>query len=325
VEAMVTDTDVANLYRRLMASPAMLRSLCPPDQELPAEIEAICRYAADSLDDGKLRYEDVAPIILLEKVLSGREAKRPINQLLIDEIQDYTPIQLEYLKKQFPGVNITALGDSNQVINPFTTEPLEAIFWRIFTGDSKKHIQLNKSYRSTQEIALFSRSIIGDHTSDIEDVRRGGEKPRFIRVDDTKDLLAVYDELLEQLPATDAPSLAIICKSAHRTQEVHRALAPKHPDLFIIKSDMAQFLTGQVVIPVYLAKGLEFDIVVIDDAGEENYDMPWYKTILYTACTRAMQQLIVTYTGKLSPILRAVDPGLYQELLPRKGSCNNAV
>lgn len=65
-----------------------------------------------------------------------------------------------------------------------------------------------------------------------------------------------------------------------------------------------------MVIPVYLAKGLEFDTVVVDDAGEENYNHPWYRTILYTACTRAMQRLIVTCAGELSPVLRAVEPEL---------------
>jgi len=310
VQAMIAETDVVELYRRLLASPALLRSLCPADRELPAEIEDICRFTAGSLND-KLLYEDIAPILLLEKLLSGRETKKPMEQILIDEIQDYTPIQLEYIRKQFPGVAITALGDPHQAINPCLDRSPGETFRQIFTGGAKKTIELQKSYRSTKEIASFARGMIHDHGAEIEDVRKGGEKPRLVRVQDRKALHAIYDGLLRAQPAQDAPSLAIICKSARRAGEVYRALVEEHPDLVLIKSDMAQFHTGQVVIPLYLAKGLEYDMVIIDDAGAENYDHPWYDTILYTACTRAMQQLVVTYVGELSPVLSAIDPALY--------------
>ena len=311
VQAMIAETDIVALYRRLLASPALLRSLCTPDRELPAEIEAICRFTADSLDSEKLLYEDIAPIVLLEKLLSGRETKKPMDQILIDEVQDYTPIQLEYLRKQFPGVNITALGDPHQAINPCLDRSPEETFRQIFTGGSKKTIELQKSYRSTKEIASFARDMVDDRGVEIEDVRRGGEKPRLIRVADRKALTAIYHELLAAQPAEEAPSLAIICKSARRAGEVYRSLAGQHADLVLIRSDMSHFHTGQVVTPIYLAKGLEYDIVVIDDAGAENYDHPWYDTILYTACTRAMQQLVVTYVDELSPVMRAIDPELY--------------
>ncbi|MHB0935357.1 MAG: UvrD-helicase domain-containing protein [Armatimonadota bacterium] len=311
VQAMIAETDVVALYRRLMASPDLLRSLCPPDRELPAEIEDICRFTANSLDGEKLLYEDIAPMLLLEKLLSGRETKKPVDQILIDEVQDYTPIQLEYIRKQFPGVNITALGDPHQAINPCLERMPDETFRLIFTGGLKKTVGLTKSYRSTKEIASFARSMVGGQGVEIEDVRRGGEKPRLVRVGDRKELFAIYGELLKAQPEEDGPSIAFICKSARRAREVYLALAGKHPDLVLIRSDMSHFHTGQVVIPVYLAKGLEYDIVVIDDAGEENYDQPWYDTILYTACTRAMQKLVVTCVGELSPVMGAVDPELY--------------
>jgi len=313
VEAMMAETDIVRLYRRLLASPARLRELCPPDRELPAEIEAICRFTTESLDGDTLLYEDVAPIILLEKVLSGRETKKPVSHLLIDEVQDYTTIQLEYLKRQFPGVSVTALGDGNQAINPFIDKAAGENFLQVFTGAARKSIHLEKSYRSTREIALFARALAGDRSTAVEDVRQGGEKPRLIRGRDRRELDAIYARLLDGPPAGEASSLAIICKSARRARAVHHVLAEQYPDLLLITGDMAEFRTGRLVIPVYLAKGLEFDTVMVDDAGVDNYDHPWYRTILYTACTRAMQRLIVTCAGEPSSLLQAVEAELYIE------------
>ncbi|MEW9095311.1 MAG: ATP-binding domain-containing protein [Clostridiaceae bacterium] len=67
--------------------------------------------------------------------------------------------------------------------------------------------------------------------------------------------------------------------------------------------DDDEYVSDTLVIPAYLAKGLEFDVVLIYNAGDENYNGEEERLLLYTACTRALHLLCVYYSGKVTPLL----------------------
>lgn len=83
-------------------------------------------------------------------------------------------------------------------------------------------------------------------------------------------------------------------------------------DIRLIHKENQTFQKGVCVIPVYLAKGIEFDAVLVYDASEEQYRTEHDRRPLYTACTRAMHGLTVSSIGEPSPFVSAVPPHLYK-------------
>jgi len=98
-------------------------------------------------------------------------------------------------------------------------------------------------------------------------------------------------------------SVAIVCKSRAQAEKVYADLKGSLP-VKLVTPNLKAMEQGVMVIPVYLAKGLEFDVALVYDANEENYASELERKLLYVACTRALHQLKVYYTGKASPFLK---------------------
>ena len=107
-------------------------------------------------------------------------------------------------------------------------------------------------------------------------------------------------------------SIAVVCKSARESARVHAELAPR-TEAYLVTAHDLYFRQGVLVLPVYLAKGLEFDAVVIPDASADNYHRDWEANVLYVACTRALHRLVLFYAGELSPLIRLRCAGLYAD------------
>ena len=108
-------------------------------------------------------------------------------------------------------------------------------------------------------------------------------------------------------------SIAVICKTAAESLSAYERLKER-VNLHLVTKDDMEFNKGIIVIPSYLAKGLEFDAVIIYNAGENAYNHEDERKLFYTACTRALHRLQIYYTGKLSPFLSIIDPGLYEHI-----------
>lgn len=70
-----------------------------------------------------------------------------------------------------------------------------------------------------------------------------------------------------------------------------------------MKSNSAEYEQGIVVIPAYLAKGIEFDAVIIYNASKDVYSDESVRRLFYTACTRAMHELQLYSVGEVSPFI----------------------
>ena len=119
--------------------------------------------------------------MLLKTALGDAEDTSDIKYIVIDEAQDYNPLQYEILRELFPRANITMLGDLSQSINPYMNVGNYDNVKKVFDGESISVINLSKSYRSTAEITAFSRAILGGEVAG-EWVERSGEKPQVIKV-----------------------------------------------------------------------------------------------------------------------------------------------
>lgn len=300
IDKVIAKRDVAALYRNLFKDPELVRQLAE-GEPLPEHFRSICNLTFKSLHAARVPYEDVAPIILLKRLIDGEPRYANVRHLIIDEAQDYTPVHFDIIRNLFGESSMTILGDFSQQINSYsgieTYDPLTSIFAR----DTQSIVKLTRSYRSSWEISEFARGILPDAMS-ADNVRRNGRKPKIVRADEKEEHISRISEELSQLKAEGMKSAAVICKSAKEALQVYSKLMPNH-DIHLIESDSIKFHHGLVVLPIYLAKGLEFDAVIIYEAGSAAYNAEPERKLLYTACTRALHSLTLYYSNEPSPLL----------------------
>ena len=278
---------------------------------LPEQIKAICAQTLKTLIDNRLNYEDLAPILYLKGILEGFPKMNGIKYLFIDEAQDYIPLQYRLFKYIFPKSSFTVLGDLNQLVNPYASmENVQSIVESLDLPGSIM-IQLEKSYRSTQEINNFAGSLLLEKPElGAKGGIRPGPKPEVIKLEKNYFIEEVIKRF-NQLKSDGMGSFAIVCKTAETTKKIYAKLKPKM-ELNLIINDEAALGSAPVILPIYLAKGLEFDSVIIPDADAESYHWEADRKILYTACTRALHRLILYYESNLSPLVEEVNSDLYE-------------
>lgn len=281
------------------------------------------RQTLARLNSGTVPYEDLAPVLLLQGLLDGFPDLGGIRHVIVDEVQDFSPVQHEVLRRSFTGASFTLLGDVNQSMNlesgPSTSEELIRQASAVYgsAGEPVSPVVLTESYRSTREITEFSRAVLagGEPVLAIE---RPGELPTVVRSPGRDALSRSVAADIAELAGSGIGSIAVICKTARESWTAYEALKSA-PNLqgakpHLVRPGEGRFRRGILVIPSYLAKGLEFEAVIIFDAGKNRYSDEADRRVLYTACTRALHRLHVHYAGSPSPFVAGVDPALYRRL-----------
>jgi DNA helicase-2/ATP-dependent DNA helicase PcrA len=303
--------DVRQLYAHLFNDRAQMVRLLG-EESLPSHWEEIGDMTLRRLKVQELAYEDITPYLYLRELLLGFHINSNIRHVIIDEAQDYSAFQLAFMKRLFPRSKITALGDFNQAIYAHSsvlsgTGPLT----NLYGPENTEVIELTRSYRSTQEIVEFTRGMVPGG-EEIVPFNRGGEKPKVIVSANEQEHLDVITADLKHLIQEGYESVAVICKTAEESKDIHEALSkilPVAPKL--IKKTTLAFERGVHVIPAYLAKGVEFDAVLIYDGSASQYAQEHERKLFYTACTRAMHLLHVYCMGTPSPFITSQSEELY--------------
>ena len=254
---------------------------------------------------------DVSAYLYLYDLITGRRTNYEMRYAFIDEIQDYTPFQLAYLKYNFPRAKFTMLGDLNQAI--FTKDESRSLLKQIsglFDPEKIDVVQLTKSYRSTKQLTNFTKQILRQGEK-IEAFNRQGPKPVIWGRDGDEQAIDVLVDILRDNEKRKMTT-AIITKDLAGAKFVHEKLSEKGEKSTLIATANQRLVDGTLVIPSYLAKGLEFDAVVMWGANKKNYHQLDETQLVYTITSRAMYKLDVIYTGEKSPLLD-VDPVTYEE------------
>lgn len=241
----------------------------------------------DSLEDNNnLGYMDLAGILYLMVKLEGIKVKNEIKHIVIDEAQDYSYMQFEIIKEMTNCKSYTIVGDSNQRLINTEDEPamlhLDEVFGNLKT--EIKHYDLSKSYRSTQQIMEYANKFLSEEH--IVPLVRKGEPVIEEEVDNKEDCIDTILSLIDDYEEDGYENIAVIFNSTHELKEYAPILKEK---IGIQNLDNEEILYkgGRVLIPAYLAKGLEFDGAII---VESEHVQPLVK---YIMCTRALHRLSV--------------------------------
>ncbi len=241
-------------------------------------------------------YSDVYPLLYLKMKLEGLKPYSKVKHLVVDEMQDYSAVQYKVLNALFP-CKKTILGDINQSVNPFSSSGLETI-QTIFPGATG--MTMLKSYRSTYEITQFTKQI--RQNMDVEALERHGEEPVVHSLQNEEDELKQIKHLIEQFHKSSYNSLGIICKTQDQADKLYDAFKNTH-HINLLNALSVAFGSGIVITTAHLAKGLEFDAVIVPHVTNKNYTTEPDRQMLYVACTRAMHKLDLTFYGKKTGLL----------------------
>lgn len=239
--------------------------------------------------------------IYLKMLLTG-ECERDARYVMLDEVQDYTVAQLMVLARYFPNAHFLLLGDQHQAINEGTAtfDDVRRVFAEL--RGKVDECRLMTSYRSSPEItALFTGLLEEDERIKTSSVHRPGIQPRIEAFAGTDEYLqavrAVVDETLEADGLT-----AIVVNSWEAMKWLSSRLDER---VKVLHSDEELPATGVILLDLPLAKGLEFDHVVVPDATGKSYpDTPLARRRLYTALSRATHKVTVLAHGELTPLLK---------------------
>jgi len=236
-----------------------------------------------------LTVDDLAPILYLKIKLERLKLQDEIRHVVIDEAQDYSLLQFMVIRELTNSKGYTIVGDKNQRIIPISGEVPMMKLQNVL--EQVEYFNLNKSYRSTKEIMEYANKFIGDDK--IVPLVRSGKNVSEKLIASKELLVEEISGIVRELSNEGLESIAIICKNAEITDRVADIIKDKVNVKVIDREDII-YSKGQVIMPSYFAKGLEFDGVIVITEEEDSK----VNKMMYVMSTRALHQLYVLKTSK---------------------------
>ena len=264
----------------------------------------------EKLRQRELRQEDAVLFFLLMRRIHPVSVMQKARYIFIDEMQDFAPAQVALLQAIYPKANLTFCGDLNQ--NVFGNETITGSLDQLFKDQEITHFQLTTSYRSTKEITDFANHFLTEENQ-VETTARKGTLPSIVKVSSLEERLNWLKTTLETTQEnTRYWRTAIIGKTQTECEQLYEQLPEYLKDRVQLISDETDFMKRQIVLlPAFLAKGLEFDRVFLWGIDDTNFATDQDQLVLYTMCTRAMHELVLVTSESESPLIESMDPALY--------------
>lgn len=292
--------DIVELYKILFSNEAYFYSLLQ-NSNPSQNIKNIWKYTKENLEADSLYYDDAIAIAYLYLKIYGTNKYKNIKQVVIDEAQDYYPLQYEIFNLLFSNAKFTILGDMKQTLAKKEDISFYEQIQKILNKKKSSLIMLDKSFRCTNEILNFSLKFI-EQSSQIKSFNRNGDSPKVYIADNSEIFI---DEIVKEIKLCQEKgfqSICLICKTEKNSTYLFNKIKHKL-DIQLIKNGSVSDLQGVFILPVYMSKGLEFDTVLICDADSQNYHDEDDKNLLYVACTRALHKLSLFCENEVSPLI----------------------
>ena len=269
------------------------------DEELAAE-------TGSEPEKKTVRQEDLPALAMICRTVYGLKVK-PLKHIIIDECQDFSPFQIELLRRSHPAATFTLVGDLYQGIR--ADEGIRN--WDEWTGPvfggQADLAQLTVSYRNTVEIMELAQSVARKYPvrgiGETRPVLRHGQAPKVVRVSGEKERQALICAQVKAWKNDGFHSIALIEKTAEQAKELHRAIGKETGARLLAEGD-PEYRGGVMILPAGTVKGMEFDCVGICDASADQYPAgEFLSRILYVMMTRPLHRLCIWHRGGLTPLL----------------------
>ncbi len=312
-------TRFVELYRELLTNERALRSaaqrILKADEQrrLIARANDGVRVPNRQLTADSFPMEDAAPLayacLVLNGPAQGPGGSQAFHHIVVDEAQDLAPLQFMVLHAHT--AHMTILGDIAQGIHSYRGIRAWEELTAVFDGQTVLRTELKHSYRSTHQIVEFANSVLEKLSlSDVPPATpfpRHGEPPVLHACRSEADLAAVAARAIRRYLAEQTGRVAVICKTiAHAQQFAAQLRAAGIGRFAVLTSRNSGYSTEVVIVPAYLAKGMEFEAAIVVGANAQRYSNKEYDAkLFYIAVTRALHRLCVLWDGEPSPLLPA--------------------
>ena len=263
----------------------------------------------NNLNKNEVSFEDLAPIMYIQIQLFGVKEKCKIKHVVIDEAQDYGEFQFDVLKTLINSNSMTILGDIAQGVHYY--RGIEN--WKKFIDTEFKDVKtvyttLQKTYRTTKEIMDVANNVIGKLPEYEKEYIVLGEPVidrknsiNIKKIENKEELIKNINDRINTYIKQGYKSIAIIGKDMSECENLEKKLRTIRKDIKLIRGKDSEYNSGISIVPSYLAKGLEFDCVLLSDVSKEKYGNNSLDIkLLYVSITRAMSKLDVFYEGECS-------------------------
>ena len=272
--------DVIEIYSRYLNDRDFIKGFFK--EETDEIIDTLSSFNRDEITS-----DDLTPLMFLSIKING--FKERFSHIVVDEAQDYSLLQLELIRNMTMNDSLTLVGDLSQGIYRYRALKSWEEVNKLFDNSSEYYV-LRTSYRSTVEIIEEANKLIDKMNNPVEEaipvLRHGRVVERFEYSNDSNLLEEIFK--IKHLVEDDGRnSIAVITKTGGRAKEVHKILSKKDKNIALLKEDEKKSQLKFVVAPSYMAKGLEFDCVILvdeEDFNDEDLDM----SLKYVAMTRAL-------------------------------------
>ncbi|MPM36259.1 DNA helicase IV [bioreactor metagenome] len=276
------------------------------DESLAKELRSeILKNIVDNI----IEVEDLAPLMYIKEQIQGLDEKFSVRHVVIDEAQDFSEFQLFVLKKLIGGNSFTILGDLCQGIYSYRgITDWNQVSRKVFGENNFQMLTLEQSYRTTIEIMDAASKVINflkdPNFPNPKPVIRHGEPVLIMEKGTFAEVARDAADRIRSVLSEGYKSVAIICKTIDECKELRFQLKKVGMSPGIIKGSESQYLGGVVLIPSYLVKGLEFDVVIIANGSSTNYTTePLDVKLLYVAMTRPLHKLYIYSIGEKAEML----------------------
>ena len=261
-----------------------------------------------NIKNGCYDFEDLASLIYLQKVIAPNPEYSRIRHVVVDEAQDLGEFNFFVLKSTLPSSTFSIFGDLAQSIYDYRGIDNWNIVNKIMFDNNGRIINFKKSYRTTSEIMEVADEVsesIGMIHSDL--VVRHGKEVDFTPLEQ-QNIPSYIAGKIKEYKEKGYKTIAIISKTNLLSCYINDGLAELGVNIpnITLNDDLSEDNNKVCTISNQLAKGLEFDAVIINNANENiyssssNLDMK----LLYVAITRALHELDIVYSGELPSPLR---------------------
>ncbi|MFA4133255.1 MULTISPECIES: UvrD-helicase domain-containing protein [unclassified Brevibacillus] len=307
--------EIFTAYRELIADEELLRKLAPADIS-DEVVRDVTQSSAALFAEERLEPEDIAPLLYLQHIVEGMNKAEHFDHTVVDEAQDLSALEIAVIALATKRNSLTIVGDIAQGIHSYRgIHAWEELTKGIFAQLLPSYYTLSQSYRSTIEIMRCANEVLRQielpETVLAKPVLRHGEKPIMVKARSRTQLWEDISSRVADYQSEGFKTIAIVAKTILASKKAHKGLQGKIADLTLLGSKDNQFPGGVTVMPAFLTKGLQFDVVILLDV-DAYQNNEWDAKLLYVAMTRPVHRLVMTQVDDVSsPLLKGLPAVLY--------------